>query len=87
MIARNDTPNDRLQPDLQSVVTPDTFDFSWVKPREQDFCITRSGGGLCASTGFADSNERREGTGSSKSAGYQGPPSNVCQLQTKEYDR
>jgi hypothetical protein len=68
MIARNDAPNDRLQPDLQSVVALDTFDFSWVKPREQDFCITRSGGGLCASTGFADSNERREGTGSPKSA-------------------
>jgi hypothetical protein len=43
MIARNDAPNDRLQPDLQSVVALDSFDFSWVKPREQDFCITRSG--------------------------------------------
>jgi hypothetical protein len=43
MIARNDAPNDRLQPDLQSVVALDRFDFSWVKPREQDFCITRSG--------------------------------------------
>jgi hypothetical protein len=40
MIALNDAPNDRLQPDLQSVVALDTFDFSWVKPREQDFCIT-----------------------------------------------
>jgi hypothetical protein len=43
MIARNDAPNDRLQPDLQSVVALDTFVFSWVKPREQDLCITRSG--------------------------------------------
>jgi hypothetical protein len=40
-------------------------------------------GGLCASTGSADSNERREGTGSLKSA-VQGTALNVCQLQTKE---
>jgi hypothetical protein len=37
MIADDDAPNDRLQPDLQSVVALDTFDFSWAKPREQDF--------------------------------------------------
>jgi len=29
MIACNDAPNDRLQPDLQSVVALATFDFSW----------------------------------------------------------
>ena len=38
------------------------------------------------STGFADSNERREGTGSPKSA-VLGTALNVCQPQTKEYDK
>lgn len=39
-------------------------------------------GGLCASTGSADSNERREGTGSRKSA-VRSTALNVCQPQTK----
>ena len=36
-VSVNDAPNDRLQPDLQSVVVPVSVDFSWLKPREQDF--------------------------------------------------
>jgi hypothetical protein len=39
----NDAPNDRLQPDLQSVVALDTFHFSWAKPREQDFASRELG--------------------------------------------
>ena len=86
MIARNDAPNDRLQPDLQSVVALDTFDFSWVKPREQDFCITRSGVAFAQAQVLRTANERREGTGSPKSA-VLGDRLKVCQLQTKEYDK
>ena len=84
MIACNDAPNDRLQPDLQSVVALDTFHFSWAKPREQDFASREPG--LPGKTRFGDSNERREGTGSTKSA-VLGDRLNVCQLQTKEYGK
>jgi hypothetical protein len=43
MIARNDAPNDRLEPDLQSVVASLGVDFSWFKPREQDFASRELG--------------------------------------------
>jgi hypothetical protein len=83
MIACNDAPNDRLQPDLQSVVALATFDFSWVKPREQELCITRSGVAFAQAQALRSATKGGEGTGSPKSAAL-GTAFNACQLRTKE---